>query len=214
MLIIFDCDGVLVDSEQLAAEVFSTELRLYGVSWTANECRRRFRGHTLTYCFELLQDCLPDPLPNNFLEGLQESTRQAFESSLKAVDGVRPILELLQKRNIPFCVASNGNYEKMKHALRITGLYSFFENRCYSAEAVTEGKPAPDLFLFAAESLGVSPRFCCVIEDSVVGLQAATAAGMRPLHFDAWGVEAESTYKGVYPSFNRMSLLPELLGIR
>lgn len=209
MLIIFDCDGVLVDSEQLAAEVFSNELRRNGTAWTADECHRQFRGYTLRHCLELLNRSLAEPLPSDFLEKLQEATRLAFESSLKAVEGVAPVLELLQSRGIPFCVASNGSYEKMEHALRVTGLYPYFENRCYSAEAVAQGKPAPDLFLLAAESLGVNPRFCHVIEDSAAGMHAAAAAGMRALYYNP----LEQTTESDCIAFNSMRQLPQLLGI-
>lgn len=210
MLIIFDCDGVLVDSEKLAAEVFSSELLRHGVTWSAEECHGRFRGHTLSYCLALLQDTLSDSLPDDFLEGLQEATRLAFESSLKAVDGVDTVLTQLQARAIPFCAASNGSYAKMEHALRITGLYPAFEHRCYSAEAVAQGKPAPDLFLFAAESVGVDPRFCYVIEDSAAGLQAAQAAGMHVLLYSAAGQSGDRSCV----SFSSMDQLPGLLGIR
>ncbi len=210
MLIVFDCDGVLVDSEQLSADVFSSELLRHGIDWSAEECHRRFRGHTLSYCLRLLENTLSEPLPGNFLDCLQEATRVAFESSLKAVEGVEAVLGLLQARAIPFCVASNGSYAKMEHALRVTGLYLAFDRRCFSAEAVARGKPAPDLFLFAAESMGVDPRFCRVIEDSEAGLQAAAAAGMRALHYAAAAQSSDRTCV----SFNRMDQLPGLLGIR
>lgn len=210
MLIIFDCDGVLVDSELLAAQVFSEVLESLGISLPAEECHQRFRGHSLAYCIEWLEGAFNKALPADFAYHLEQSTISAFSRQLQPVSGVKSVLELLDRAHVPYCVASNGSHAKIRNSLEVTGLLPHFSNRCFSAEDVPRGKPAPDLYLYAAESMGVPTSFTTVVEDSLAGLEAAVAAGMRPLMF----APGQSTATDIrVTEFKKMEELPVLLGV-
>lgn len=208
MLLIFDCDGVLVDSERLAAEVFSEALRTEGISLSAAACLGRFKGHTLEYCYALVERELGS-LSAGFGERLSEMTREAFAHSLQPVAGVELILEQLRRENVPYCVASNGGHRKIDHSLEITGLERFFGDNRFSAEDVARGKPAPDLFLHAADVMGVPPRFTRVVEDSVTGVAAAQAAGMQVFWYQAAGMPRPDEIPGDY---QLLQALPDLAG--
>lgn len=211
MLVIFDCDGVLVDSETLAAKVFAEILHGEGVrGYSPERCMNDFRGLTLSACLTHLQERHPGALPDDFISKLERATAVAFAAQLKPVVGVVQVVEQLARVGRPFCVASNGGFLKMRHSLEITGLWSYFEGRSFSSEWVAQGKPAPDLFLLAAESLGVPPAFCIVVEDSSAGVHAALAAGMRVLQYTA---DTPAAHKDV-PVFSSMDQLPGLLHTR
>lgn len=183
MLIIFDCDGVLVDSEQLAAEVLSEVLSQYNLALSAKACVQYLRGETLQYCKAWIESHFCSVLPCSFEQEVKRLTREVFAQRLRAVVGARSLLCELSARNIPFCVASNGGHGKLKHSLAVTGLLPYFDGKCFSSDDVPHGKPAPDLFLYAAQSMGVHASFCYVVEDSSPGVTAAIAAGMNVLHF-------------------------------
>lgn len=185
MLIIFDCDGVLVDSEILASKVFSTCLANVAIKLSPEQCYEQFRGQTLEYCFAWLELRFSQKLPGNFASTLAHETEKTFQLSLKPVEGIVNLLKKLQARSIPFCVASNGSHEKIEHSLRVTSLLHFFRDTRFSRADVVRGKPAPDLFLFAADSIGVPPEYCVVVEDSEAGLRGALDAGMRVHYFQA-----------------------------
>lgn len=185
MLIIFDCDGVLVDSEPLAAKAFSSCLHDEGVTMSPQECMDEFRGHTLEYCFSWLANSFELQLPESFANTLDAATTSLFEDELQATQGVVNLLEKVEQKNISFCVASNGGHKKIEHSLEITGLLPWFGDRRFSKEDVAQGKPSPDLFLHAAEAMGVPAKFATVVEDSAAGIQAAKAAGMSVIHFNA-----------------------------
>ncbi|VUD53263.1 6-phosphogluconate phosphatase [Thalassocella blandensis] len=182
MLVIFDCDGVLVDSEELAAQIFSETLQEVGLNLTAEECFTLFKGHTLPACLNKITQELKFDLPDDFKDLLDLRTREGFSKNLQAVKGVQSLLQFLQQHNVNFCVASNGGKQKIDHSLAITGLDAYFSQR-FSAEDVGQGKPSPELFLYAAEVVGVPPEFCFVIEDSPTGFAAAQAAGMKLLRY-------------------------------
>lgn len=177
MLVIFDCDGVLVDSEQLAARVFAHTLQSVGVNYSAKQCMNDFVGLTLEACFEQLR-IRGEVLPRDFPQLLLANEALVFERELRAVDGVSTVLDGLQRAAIAYCVASNGGLAKVRRSLKLTGLSGYFDQNIYSSQMVPRGKPFPDLFLFAAESMGVPRAFCRVVEDSAVGVEAAVAAGM------------------------------------
>ncbi|WP_370981096.1 HAD family hydrolase [Agaribacterium sp. ZY112] len=185
MLIIFDCDGVLVDSEQLAAKVFSDTLADYQFCLSADECLSRFKGWTLEACYQWLVPQFGGALPDGFDEAIKANTREVFARELKAVNDVESVLQQLQKRNRSFCVASNGGLKKIDNSLSVCGLAQYFPVPVrFSAEQVSQGKPSPELFLKAAEAIGVPPRFCWVVEDSLAGCQAAKAAAMNLVFFN------------------------------
>jgi HAD superfamily hydrolase (TIGR01509 family) len=207
MLIIFDCDGVLVDSESLAAQVFSIELQKYGIALDALECEKRFRGHTLQYCLGTLERHYPGRLPSDFTEILSSATQDAFGKQLLPMPGVESVLQWLRSEKYAFCVASNGALAKVHHSLEVTGLRPYFGSNCFSAESVRAGKPAPDLFLHAAETLGFDPHQAVVVEDSSAGVAAALNAGMRVCVFGSASIAGE----GVIRRFDHMVKLPPIL---
>ncbi len=188
MLVIFDCDGVLVDSESLAAEVFSEQLQAFGISMSAQQCLLQFHGHTLNNCFAWLEKEFATSLPESFSQALAHATKERFCSDLKPVEGVIELLEALNGKEVEYCVASNGEHKKIDHSLELTGLSGYFPSsaknqRRFSMEDVAVGKPSPELFLYAAESIGVPPRFCSVVEDSASGFAAAKAAEMNLIRY-------------------------------
>lgn len=210
MLVIFDCDGVLVDSEPLAAQVFSETLLETGIHISAEECLKQFQGRTLPYCFEWLEKQFQQQLPEDFGLHLAQATQIRFDQDLRPVEGIVDVLKWLQQNDVEFCVASNGEHEKIAHSLKITGLDVFFPerfSRCcrrYSREDVAQGKPAPDLFLHAAECIGVPPSFCTVVEDSESGCKAAEAAGMRLL---CYAPENKRTHSSSFSSMKNLIAL-------
>jgi len=184
VLVIFDCDGVLVDSEPLANASFSRALKTQGLDWSVEETMRRLMGRSLKSCFEICEAELGRKLPNDFLEKMQAVTYQSFrDAPLKPVAGVKEAVVALQKAGIDTCVASSGALEKMRFTLGLTGLWELFDGRIFSSSQVPRGKPFPDLFLHAAIEMNVQPFACTVIEDSVPGIQAARSAGMRALAY-------------------------------
>lgn len=176
-LVIFDCDGVLVDSEPIANAVFAEHLARVGLDWGPRETERRLVGLSLARCVEIVEAELGRALPEDFLERLQAETFEAFRGELQPVPGIEQALDALDE--LPRCVASSGSLDKMRFTLGTTGLLPRFEGRLYSASQVERGKPAPDLFLHAAAQMGVAADACVVVEDSLPGVQAGVAAGMR-----------------------------------
>jgi HAD superfamily hydrolase (TIGR01509 family) len=183
LLVIFDCDGVLVDSEPIANASFSRALKPHGLDWSTEECMRRLMGRSLKSCVEICEAELGRRLPGDFVEKMQEATYQGFREGLKPVRGVKEAVLAVQARGIATCVASSGTPEKMRFTLGLTGLWDTFDGRIFSALEVPRGKPFPDLFLHAALRMNEQPFACTVVEDSVPGIRAARAAGMRALAY-------------------------------
>jgi len=179
-LVIFDCDGVLIDSEMLSCESISAALASHGIHMSVAECHRAFVGATLgqarAYVMERFKCDLPESLPDD----IRARDREIFKERLQAVSGIHEALDHLPT---PRCVASNGSLGKMEFTLGLTQLYDKLAPHIFSAEMVKEGKPEPDLYLLAAEKMGVAPERCVVVEDSLVGITAAHRAGMRVLAF-------------------------------
>ncbi len=179
-LIVFDNDGVLVDSEPHAHPVLVRLLGEYGWSITLDESRDRFLGTSIAFVRETAERVLGGPLPSTFEERYRDDLFDAYERGLRAMDGIRTVLEQL---DVPFCVASSGTHDRIRRSLCLTGLWEYFDGRAFSAEDVVHGKPAPDLFLHAAASMGVRPDRCVVVEDSRFGIEAAARAGMESVGF-------------------------------
>ncbi|CAN5915581.1 HAD family phosphatase [soil metagenome] len=184
MLVIFDCDGVLVDSEPVANVTLTRLLNEQGLDWSVAETMRRLMGLSLKTCIEICETELGRKMPADFEETLQVATYQSFrDAPLQAVPGVKPAIVALQQGGLDTCVASSGAPQKMRFTLGLTGLWDLFDGRIYSSIQVPRGKPFPDLFLHAALGMNVQPFDCIVVEDSVPGVTAARAAGMRALAY-------------------------------
>lgn len=183
VLVIFDCDGVLVDSERLSVELEARLLSELGWPMTAEELVLRWMGRTAAFQREEIADRLGASAAALFEERSSNEVRAAFETSLQAVPGVIAVLDYLESRGVKTCVASSGTHERIRLTLGLTNLAHRFEGRIFSAADVAVAKPAPDLFLHAADSLGVAPSQCAVVEDSVFGVQAGVAAGMTVYGF-------------------------------
>ncbi|MGE0661208.1 MAG: HAD family hydrolase [Reyranellaceae bacterium] len=215
MLVIFDCDGVLVDSELLANRCFAAALARIGLPWSVEETMRRLVGRSMSSCVAIIEGETGRKLPENFLAELQAETFASFRSTpVQPVAGVGDVLDRLDAHAIAYCVASSGEIEKMRLTLGITGLLGRFDGRMFSAAMVPRGKPFPDLFQHAAREMGADPADCVVIEDAVAGVQAGSAAGMRVL---AYAGAAHADHAGLQEAggvlFERMDDLPRLLGI-
>jgi HAD superfamily hydrolase (TIGR01509 family) len=179
-LVIFDCDGVLVDSERLAVRIDVQVLAKLGWILTEAEVIERFVGRSDKSIAADIEAHLGRRLSDNWLEEFEALYRAAFAAELKPVPGV---VDALDQITLPTCVASSGSHDKMRYTLGLTGLYERFAGRIFSAYEVARGKPAPDLFLHAASRMGVEPAACAVVEDSRYGIEAARAAGMRAFGF-------------------------------
>ena len=212
-LIIFDCDGVLVDSELLASQVLSEELEKNDVDVGPRECRERFTGSSLKRVKELVFQSTGIELPDDFEDQVRKRDRHVFEERLAPVSGIEEALELI---NTPVCVASSGSLEKITHSLKLAKIYDHFAPNLFSSEMVNRGKPAPDLFLYAAEQMGVAPERCLVVEDSPVGIKGAQKAGMAVFGF-AGASHAGPGYAemldltGAPIVFREMFMLPNLI---
>ncbi|HEY4343115.1 MAG TPA: HAD family phosphatase [Parvibaculum sp.] len=213
-LVIFDCDGVLVDSEPVANRLLVRVLAEDGYDISYEECRRLFVGKTMDAVVAHVEGAIGRPLGDHWPAYIRDETLKAFAAGIDAVPGVEAVLHMLKSRNIPFCVASSGKFEKMRFTLGSSGLLPLVEHVLFSAEQVAHGKPSPDLFLFAAKEMGFAPEACVVIEDSVPGVQAAVAAGMPVLgfagdpHTDAAALKSEGAHV-----FHDMSALLALIGL-
>jgi HAD superfamily hydrolase (TIGR01509 family) len=185
-LIIFDCDGVLVDSEVLSCRCLSKVLAGYGIDLGLDQALDLFLGRSITAVVEHYK-ALGRPTPEQFSTELTAAVRTAFLSALCPIEGVNSVLEGLQ---IPYCVASSSDVDRVSLSLSLTGLAPHFDGRLYTSQMVERGKPAPDLFLYAAEKMRADPRRTLVIEDSVSGVVAGKAAGMT-----VWGFVGGSHYQ-------------------
>ncbi len=179
-LIIFDCDGVLVDSEIVSFEAEAEVFGEVGIALTAEDLLGRFLGTSSASMFAIIEQENSIMLPPDFAERAARRILEAFDRRLRPIPGIADLLADLPTRK---CVASSSEPPRIRHSLSLAGILHHFEPHIFSATQVKRGKPAPDLFLLAAESMGVPPERCLVIEDSVAGVMAARAAGMTVLGF-------------------------------
>lgn len=183
-LVIFDCDGVLIDSEMLVCRVDSEIFTAHGFPITAAEIARRFIGRSAAHMFGEIEQDFGRPLPEAARQEVKTRVNAALAREVEALPGLVPLLDRLQ---VPSCVASSSDPERLQASLGAAGLYDRFHPHVYSAVQVPRGKPAPDLFLHAAAQLGVAPEGCVVIEDSLAGVAAGLAAGMTVIGFTGGG---------------------------
>ena len=206
-LIIFDNDGVLVDSEPVANQVLASLLTEYGFPCTPEESIATFMGHSMPQVRAMVEERLGRPVPADLEARYIAQLFPTFERSLRPIPGIEDALRAIDQT---VCVASSGTHERIRLTLGATGLWDRFGGRVFSAQDVVRGKPAPDLFLHAAASLGVDPRRCAVVEDSPAGVTAANAAGMTSFGF-ARLMPAERLAHATGAVFSDMRLLPGLL---
>lgn len=186
-LIIFDCDGVLVDSELLSCRCLSEVLAEFGIALSLEQALELFLGRSTKAIEQHYRD-LGQSVPDRFLPRLKSHVLTTFAGSLRQIPGVAAVISQLRT---PSCVASSSDIDRVSLSLDVTGLRAHFGERIYTAQLVRHGKPAPDLFLLAAEKMGAQPARTLVIEDSVSGVQAGKAAGMT-----VWGFVGGSHYHG------------------
>jgi HAD superfamily hydrolase (TIGR01509 family) len=206
-LVIFDNDGVLVDSEPHAMTVLTDLLREYGLPLSYNESFEVFVGSSLARVRKIAESRLGHGIPEDFDDRYYAELFSRFRQGLEPIPGVKEALAAIAT---PKCVASSGPHERIRLALETTGLQPFFGSNVFSRDDVGRGKPAPDLFLHAAESMGVRPDRSAVIEDSPLGIEAANAAGMTSFGFAAT-TPTEHLRHATGAVFTKMSELPSLL---
>ncbi|MGW6953525.1 HAD family hydrolase [Streptomyces chartreusis] len=209
-LVIFDNDGVLVDSEPISNRLLAAYLTELGHPTSYEESIRDYMGSAMHRIHDLVLERTGERLPEDFDDVFHAGVFAAFERELKAVPGAVDVLEKLGADGVPYCVASSGSHERIRVGHRTTGLDRYFdEGRVFSSQDVGRGKPAPDLFLHAAERMGVAPARCLVVEDSPLGVQAAVAAGMDVYGFTAMTPPAKLV--GATQLFSDMGELADLL---
>lgn len=185
-LVIFDNDGVLVDSEPISNRLLAAYLTELGHPTSYEDSIRDYMGSAMHRVHELVEERTGQRLPDDFDDVFHAQVFAAFERELKPIAGVAEVLEQLAADGVPYCVASSGSHERIRVGHRTTGLDRWFdESRVFSSQDVGRGKPAPDLFLYAAERMGVAAGRCAVVEDSPLGVQAAVAARMDVYGFTA-----------------------------
>ena len=205
--IIFDCDGVLVDSEPIGNQVLVDMANELGANINLDYGFKHFKGNALSVVADHVSRLTNNPLPNNFIEEYRRRSYEAFRENIKPVDGIKDIIENLK---IPFCVASSGPEKKIKLNLELTGLLPYFESEIFSCYAIQKWKPEPDIFLLAAKTMGFEPSECLVIEDSFVGVQAAKNGGFDVFAFTAHDYNDELS-QIADKHFDNMLNLPSLL---
>jgi HAD superfamily hydrolase (TIGR01509 family) len=209
-LVIFDNDGVLVDSESISNTLLAAYLTELGHPTSYEDSLRDYMGSAMHRVHDLVEERSGRRLPDDFDDVFHGRVFAAFERELKPVAGVTGVLEKLKADGVPYCVASSGSHERIRVGHRSTGLERWFDSgRVFSAQDVGRGKPAPDLFLHAAERMGVPTDRCVVVEDSPLGVRAAVAAGMDVLGFTA--MTPAERLVGATQLFGSMDELTELL---
>ncbi|MEU0678132.1 HAD family hydrolase [Streptomyces sp. NPDC006172] len=209
-LVIFDNDGVLVDSEPISNRLLAAYLTELGHPTSYEDSIRDYMGSAMHRIHDLVLERTGERLPAEFDDVFHQRVFEAFARELRPVEGVVDVLEKLTAGEVPYCVASSGSHERIRVGHRTTGLDRWFEeSRIFSSQDVGKGKPAPDLFLHAAERMGVAPARCVVVEDSPLGVRAAVAAGMDVYGFTR--MTPAANLAGATRLFSHMSELTALV---
>lgn len=205
-LVIFDCDGVLVDSERISNQVFADILRREcNLDFSLTDMFETFVGHSSAQCMSKVEEILGRKPPDNLEQMYRSEIDNVLAHSVVAVPGVA---NMLQKLSIPCCVASNGPHEKIQMTLGRTNLLQHFEDRIFSAMDVDQGKPSPDVYLHAAKMMGISDMSdCLVVEDTPIGVAAGAAAGMHVFGYSGMMSEQRLDQAGANLTFNNMDCL-------
>ena len=204
--IIFDCDGVLVDSESIAIGTLVEMANNLGANMNLHESIATLKGKSFNFCLQKISERITKSLPDTFEKDYRTNSFKAFKENIQPIKGIKEVLENLV---IPFCVASSGPENKIRLNLELTGLLPFFENKIFSCYTIQKWKPDPAVYLWAAETMGFKPEDCLVIEDSVSGVQAAINGG-----FDVFGFTAHD-YNNELAAYSTMTFdsMDKLLGI-
>lgn len=208
-LVIFDCDGVLIDSEALSNRVVATEITKLGWPMDGDDAMARFIGYRLSDIPPVVEAHLGRPVPDGWVDNLRASLIAAFDT-VALIPGAREALQAVTAAGLPYRVASNSSHEEMEAKFANTGLAALIAGRQHSARDVPRGKPHPDVFLAAAAAECIPPAACLVIEDSVPGATAAVAAGMTVLGLDPQGDGAALAAVGAHP-IRSLAELPAIL---
>jgi beta-phosphoglucomutase-like phosphatase (HAD superfamily) len=211
-LVIFDCDGVLVDTERVTNANMAAMVTELGYPMTGDDCQRQFMGRTLEDLQRLVEELTGRSLPADWPDHVRARDLESFRAGVPAIPGITAVLDRLDEEKVPYCVGSSGKYEKMRTTLGSAGLLPRLEGRLNSAQDCARGKPAPDVFLLAARNMGYRPETCVVIEDSVPGVRAAAAAGMRAYGYvEDPACDRKAMAEAGAILFETMSELPDLL---
>jgi HAD superfamily hydrolase (TIGR01509 family) len=213
-LVIFDCDGVLVDSEPISNAVLAASLTAAGVPTTAEEALREYKGRLLTEVAQRAGELLGEDLADDFIAAYERDREAAFRESLTPVPGSRATVQVVKAAGIDVCVASQGKRSKTDLTLTLCGLRDLFDDAAlFSADDVARGKPFPDLFTHAAASRGVTPDRCAVVEDTAIGVTAAVAARMRVLAYVPDGEDREPLLDAGATPVRALTEVPGALGL-
>ena len=210
-LVIFYCDGVLVDSEAIGNRFISEALTLAGIPISAEGALSKFLGGKLTQIKEDAEKQLGFSLPANWVDEIYKKQFSEFRKNLKSISGIEDVLDVLERINTPVCVGSNGPLNKMEVSLGVTKLKDRFLGRIFSADQVANPKPAPDLYLYCADQMGVLPQHCLVIEDSPRGASAGVAAGMSVFGYTGGGDNSALKKVGCTKTFDTMQEIAAFL---
>ena len=194
-VVLFDCDGVLVNSEPISLSTLVDVLAHFGAPLSGEEVARLFTGRSSAAPIQHILEQTGRDVSAEFKPYFYEKLFARYDSELQKIEGIDGVLAALDARNIPFCISSSSSVQRLHTTMRLTGLGPWFKDRIYSADFVANGKPAPDLFLYAARDMGFAPENCLVVEDSVAGVQAAIASGMT-----CWGFVGGGHYDGMRDS--------------
>ncbi len=211
-VIVFDCDGVLVDSEPITAEVMAELITEIGVPTTPEDVMHEYVGDWWPDSMRKIEEKLGDPLPPDFTETYRTRQDAALSEGVEPVAGVIEVVDAIEAAGLKTCVASNGPHPKMEITMGSAGIRERFEGRIFSSADVERGKPAPDLFLHVAERMGVAPEACVVVEDSALGVRGARAAGMPAYGYTGTAPASKLAAAGAH-TFDSMAELPGVLGL-
>ncbi|MEM8567100.1 MAG: HAD family hydrolase [Bacteroidota bacterium] len=205
--VIFDCDGVLVDSVDLSIKLLVQTAQAQGLNLEYNFAFERFGGSSLRSAFDYIEEQTGKPLPKSSEGQYRQMTYEVFKKELKSIDGIQYALEQL---NIPFCTASGGPLEKIKLNLKLTNLIEYFEGRIFSSYEINSWKPDPGIFSHAAKKMGFRPDECLVIEDSIDGVNAALSGGFQVFGYVP-SLERNNLSSFGIKLFHKMNSLPDII---
>jgi HAD superfamily hydrolase (TIGR01509 family) len=210
-LVAFDCDGVLVDSEPITCGVLMEMLNEVGWKISLEETIHTFVGRSFRDEFHLIESCIGKPLATDFYANFLERRDAGLRQSVEPVRGVQSAIEEIARLRIPFCVASGAERAKMQLTLGRTGLLPWFDGKMFSGMEVPRSKPAPDVYLLAAKTMGVAPERCVVVEDTPIGVTAGVAAGMTVFGYAQYSDADALRAAGAAGIFTDMAALPDLV---